>query len=97
MAEITKKICKRVPYVGPVVSATCLVFDVKEIVQDATPLGASKIIVSRFIKECTPPELFIAGKCLILTGGIIATLATSGNPLIVSTTINAARSIVKDL
>ena len=39
MAEITKKICKRVPYVGPVVSATCLVFDVKEIVQDMKRLN----------------------------------------------------------
>ena len=96
MGEITKKICKRVPYIGPIVGTTCLALDVKEIVENSTPLGASKIIASRFIKECTPPELFIAGKCVMVASGIVASFVTSGNPLVITSTIGAIRSIIKD-
>lgn len=87
---------KKVPYIGPVISGVGLVLDVKDIVDNATPLGAAKIIGGRLFKECTPPELLIAGKCVMLTGGIIASFASAANPLIISGTVSAARSIIRD-
>ena len=55
--------------------------------------------MGRFLRECTPPELLIAGKCkcVMFAGGIVASISTGGNPLVISTTVSAARSIVKDL
>ena len=38
----------------------------------------------------------IAGKCVMLDGGIVAWVASAGNPLIRSGTISAARSIIRD-
>ncbi len=71
--------------------------DAKEILENSTPLGASKIIAGRFIKACTPPEIYIGGKCLMFVGGMIASISTGGSPLIVSGTISAGRSIIKDV
>lgn len=96
MVTIPRSIVKRVPYVGPAVSAVGLALDVKDIVETATPVGAAKIIGGRLVNECTPPELLIAGKCVMLVGGIVATVATGGNPLVISGTLSAARSIVRD-
>jgi hypothetical protein len=31
--------------------------DIKAIVENATPMGAAKIIGGRILNECTPPEL----------------------------------------
>ena len=95
MFVIPKSVVKRVTYVGPVISGIGLALDVKEIVETATPVGAAKIIVGRFVTECTPPELLIADKCMMLAGGIVATVATGGNPLVISGTVSAARSIVR--
>lgn len=89
-------LAKKVPYIGPAISTVGIVLDVKDIVESSTPLGAAKIIGGRLLKECTPPELLIAGKCVMLTGGIIASVASAGNPLILSGTISAARSIIRD-
>jgi len=89
-------LAKKIPYIGPVISGVGLALDVKDIVENATPLGAARIIGGRLLKECTPPELLIAGKCVMLTGGVIASVASAGNPLIVSGTISAARSIIRD-
>ena len=96
MVIIPTSVIKRVPYVGPVISSAGLVLDVKEIVDNATPVGAAKIIAGRVINECTPPELLIAGKCVMLAEGIVASVATGGNPLILSGTLSAARSIIKN-
>jgi len=96
MISIPTSIVKRVPYIGPVVSGVGLALDVKEIVETATPVGAAKIIAGRLVNECTPPELLIAGKCVMLAGGIIASVATAGNPMVVSATVSAARSIIRD-
>ena len=96
MIKIPQSIVKKIPYVGPVISALGLVFDVKEIVETGTPTGATKTIVGRAIKEYSPFELLITGKCLMLAGGIIATFATTGNPLVVSGTLSAARSILRE-
>jgi len=87
-------VVKRIPYVGPVISSVGLVLDVQEIVENASPAGAAKIIAGRVINECTPPELLIAGKCII--GGIIASVYTGGNPLVLSSTISAARSVIRN-
>lgn len=95
MISIPTSIVKRVPYVGPVVSGIGLAIDVKDIVETTTPVGAAKIIAGRLVNECTPPELLFAGKCVMLTGGIIASVATGGNPLVVSGTVSAARSIIR--
>lgn len=96
MIAIPKSVVKRVPYIGPIVSSVGLALDVKEIVENSTPIGAAKIIAGRIAKECTPPELLIAGKCVMLCGGIVASVSTCGNPLIVSGTLSAARSIIKN-
>lgn len=60
-------------------------------------MGATKTIGGRLLKECTPPELLIADKCAMLIGGVIALIGSGGNPLIVSGTLSAARSIVKNI
>ena len=90
-------IVKKIPYVGPIISTVGLAIDVKDIVESSTPVGAAKTIGGRFLKECTPPELLIAGKCAMLLGGVIPSFGTGGNPLVVSGTLSAARSIVKDI
>ena len=83
------------PYVGPVVSGVGLALDVKDIVETTTPVGAAKIIAERLVNECIPSELLIAGKCVMLIGGAVASVSTGGNPLMVSGTISAFRSIVR--
>ena len=88
-------VVKRVPYVGPLVNGIDLAMDVKDIAENGTPLGAAKTIGVRFLKQCTPPEIFLAGKCVMLVGGVVATVSTGGNPLVVSGTLSAARSIVR--
>jgi hypothetical protein len=88
---------RRVPYIGPLISSVGLAIDIKDIVETSTPIGAAKTVGGRLLKECTPPELFLAGKCIMLVGGVIASFGSGGNPLIVSGTISAARSIVKDV
>ena len=95
MVVIPRSIVKRVPYVGPVLSGVGLALDVRDIVETTTPVGAAKIIAGRLVNECTPPELLIAGKCVMLAGGIVASVATGGNPLVLGGTISAARSIVR--
>lgn len=97
IASIVSTVVKRTPYVGPVIQGVGIALDAKEILENSTPGGAAKIIAGRFIKECTPPEIFIAGKCVMLIGGVVASFSTGGNPLIVSGTMSAARSILKDL
>ena len=97
MIKPIEPLVKRVPYVGPVISTIGLVIDIKDIVETTTPMGAAKKIGGRFLKECTPPELFLAGKCVMLIGGLIASVGSGGNPLVVSGTISAARSIVKEI
>lgn len=97
MIRIIQPIATRVPLIGPVVSTVGLAIDIKDIVESSTPIGAAKIIGGRFLSECTPPELFIAGKCLMLAGGLIASVASGGNPLVVSGTVSAARSIIKSI
>ena len=95
IAPITSKVIKRVPYVGPVIQGVGIALDAKEILEISTPVGASKIIAGRFIKECSPPSLFLSGKCIMFIGGLVASFSTGGNPLVVSGTMSAARSIIK--
>lgn len=57
-------VVKRVPYVGPLVNGVGLAMDIKGILENGTPVGAAKTIGVRFLKECTPPEIFLAGKCV---------------------------------
>lgn len=58
----------------------------EEVIDLYTPLGAVKIITTRFIKECTPPEIFISGKCILFIGGVVALVNTGGNSLVISGT-----------
>jgi hypothetical protein len=74
---------KRVPYIGPVISAVGLAMDIKDIAESSTPIGAAKTIGGRFLKECTPPELLIAGRCVMLIGGVVASIGSGGNRLLV--------------
>ena len=83
------------PYVGPVINGVGLAMDVKDIVENGTPVGAAKTIGIRFLKECSPPQVFFAGKCVMFVGGVVASVSTGGNPLVVSGTLTAARSIVR--
>ena len=96
IATITSKVIKRVPYVGHGMQGVGIVLDTKAIIESSTPLGAAKIISGRFLKECTPPEILIAGKCVMFLGGLVASASTGGNPLVVSGTLSAARSIIRD-
>ena len=97
IAIIKSQVIKRVPYVGPVVQGVALALDAKEIVENSTPLGAAKIIGGRFLDSCLPPQIFIAGKCLFFVGGVITSIHTGGHPMVVSGTISAARSIIKNI
>ena len=81
----------------PAIQGVGIALDAKEIIETSTPLGAVKIISGQFVKECTPPEMFIAGKCVMFVGGVIASFATGGNQVVVSGTMSVARSIIKDL
>ena len=92
----TRQMAKRVPYVEPVISAAGLALDVKEIVDNSTPIGAAKFIGARFLKKCLPPKVFIAGKCVMVVGGVMATISTGGNPMVISATRQATRSVVKE-
>ena len=76
-------------------SGLILVLNVKDIVESTTPVGTSKIILKRFINECIPPRLILAGKCVMLTGGLVAYINIDSNSLIVNETISAARAIVQ--
>lgn len=96
MVIIPKSVVKRIPYVGPVFSEIKLVMNVKEIIDTKTFIEAAKLITRRFVNECTPPELLIAGKCVMLTGGIIATVASGSNLLIISGTVSTVRSIIQN-
>ena len=96
MSAITTCIVKHVPYIGPDISMAGLALDVKEIIEIATPVGAAKIIIGRLLNECTPPELLIGGKCVVLVGGIVASIATGGSPMVITGVISAARSITRD-
>lgn len=69
----------------------------KDIVENSTLLGATKIIMSRFSKERTPRKIVFAGKYIMFVEGLIKSVSTGGNPLVVSGTMSAARSIIKDL
>ena len=51
---ITSKVMKRVTYVGPIIQGVGIAMDAKEIVENSTPLGATKIIAGRLVKDCTP-------------------------------------------
>ena len=42
MIAIPTSVIKRVPYVGPVVGSVGLILDVKDIAENATPLGCGK-------------------------------------------------------
>lgn len=95
MIKIPTAIAKRLPYVCPVVSDVGLAMDVKNIVESATPVGATKIIVKRVLNKCTSPKLLFAGKCIMLGGGTVAVFATGGNPLIVSAVLSAFRFIIQ--
>jgi len=96
MNAITTCIVKHVPYIGPVISMAGLALDVKEIIEIATLVGAAKIITGRLLNECTPPELLIGGKCVMLVGSVVASIATGGSLLVITRVISAARSIIRD-
>ena len=97
MIGIPESVVRQVPYIGPVVTTLGIAMDVKNIVESSTPAGAAKMIGGRFLKECTPPEIFFAGKCIMLIGGVVASVVSAGNPIILSSTLSAARSIIKDV
>ena len=58
---------------------------------------AIKIIVIRMSKEWTPSEFYFAGKYIMLVGGVVASVGTSDNFFVVSSTLSAFCSIVKDV
>ena len=95
MVTIPRSVVKRVSYLGPVISGVGLILDVKDIVEIATPVSATKIIAGYLVNKCTPPKLLIAGKCVMLVGSRIVSVTTSGNPLLGSVTLPAARSIIR--
>lgn len=94
---IPKGLVKVVPFVGPAAGAVSLGLNLKEIAENATPMGTLKIVAGRLYDQCTPLELWIAGKCVMFFGGVVASVYTGGNPIVVSGALGAFRSIVKKL
>lgn len=92
---VPSSIMKRIPYVGPAIGVVGLTLDIKNVFDEATPVGAAKIILVRAADECLPPALFFSGKCLMLIGGAIAIYTTGGSSFAISGTLAAARLIVK--
>lgn len=97
MITLPRAVVRGIPIVGPTIGAVGIALDIKEIAENATPLGTVKIIGGRLYDECTPPELWFTGKCLMLTGGIVASAATGGHPLILGGTFSAFRAVIKKL
>lgn len=93
--QITSKLIKRVLYLGPVIQGIEIALDAKKIIESSTQIGVTKTISGRFLKDCTPSEILIAGKCLMLLGGVVGSVNTTGNPLVVSGTMSATRSRMK--
>jgi len=71
-------VIQRASYIGPVIQSVSVGMDAQEISGNFRPLGAAKMIGGRVIKFCTPPALFLVGKCLRLVGGVIASVSTGG-------------------
>lgn len=76
MVRIPRAVVQRIPLIGPTVGVVGIAIDLKEIAESVTPLGVAKIVGVRVYKECTPPELWITGKCLMLAGGGISSIST---------------------
>ena len=96
--RISTGVVSKLPCVGPADQGVGIILDAKEIIDNSIPLlGAVKILGSRVAKACVPPELYIRGKCVMLVGGVIATISTVGNPIVLSGTMSAFRSIIKDV
>ena len=83
--------------ISPTIGVVGLALDLREIAEDATPLGVVKIVGNRLYDKCTPPELWLTGKCVMLAGGIVASVATGGNALIIGGTLSAFRAVIKKL
>ena len=58
-------------------------------------LDAKRIIEGRF--NVTSPKIFITEKCAMFLSNGVALLGTGGNPIIVSSIMPSARSIIKDI
>ena len=97
MITIPRGITKTIPVIGPTVGAVGLALDVKEIAENATAVGAVKVIAGRIYNKCTPPELWLAGKCVMFVGGLVASVYTGGNPMIVGGTLSALRGMIKKI
>ena len=87
---------KEIPYVSPITSTIGISLDIKEILESSTsPFATLKFVGKRFTHECTPPELFIVGKCLMVASGVAASFYSGGNPLIVKAAISSLRALIK--
>ena len=54
MRPMISRVINRLPYIGPVISGVGLALDVKQVLENATPVGAAKIIAKRLLEELTP-------------------------------------------
>lgn len=90
-----KSVVQKVPYVGPIAGGVGIALDIKEVAENSTPIGVVKTVGVRFIKECTPPEIYYTGKCLWFIGSVVTSIYTGGNPMAVSAAASAARSIIR--
>ena len=97
MNPIKSAVIDNVPFIGPTIQTDGLALDVKEIIDSSTPIGAAKQIGKRALKACTPPLLYYGGTCVFAVGGLIASISSGGNPLVVTATLGAVRSVVRDL
>ena len=96
MIDIPKSIVKRIPYVAPITSTIGISLDVKEILESSSsPFAGLKFVGKRFAYKCKPPELFLAGKYLMVASGVAASFYSVGNPLIVSAAISSLRALIK--
>jgi len=93
---IIETVMTKIHYVGPALRGVDIALDVTKIIQESTPSGAVKTIKKQILLECTPPELILGGKCLMMISGIAASIGSGGNPIILLGTLSAIWSVIKN-
>lgn len=64
---------------------------------DSTIIVGLKKIALQILKDCTPPEVYMSGKYVMFISGLIASVSTGGNLLVIEDTLLAAHSIIQDV
>lgn len=66
-----------------------------KVYNSTTPSRAVKAAVKGLVLDCTPPAIKYPVLCAALAGCCVASVATGGNPLVVSATVTIGEAIVE--